>query len=139
MAYIPHYFKFILFSSIPLIFIFLYGKYRCENKTFKDPLEITLAEGIDGWSITHLCWFICMGYIYPNEFIPALLVGIAWELFEHFYGVYRPGWLGGYGDCDDLSTDRLEGNWWYGKWSDIACNVTGFLIGQYLNQNLYID
>ena len=38
----------------------------------------------------------------------------------------RPGWLGGYGDCDNLATDKKSGNWWYGKWSDVGCNITGF-------------
>jgi hypothetical protein len=29
----------------------------------------------------------------------------------------KEGWLGGYGDCNKLQTDREDGNWWYGKWT----------------------
>ena len=50
------------------------------------------------------------------------------------YGKNRPGWLGGYGDCQDIRTDRADGNWWYGKWTDIVCNIVGFIIGVYLKK-----
>ena len=126
-----YYLKYILFSILPLLFIFPYGKFRCTHKNFKDPLESSLFWGLDGWSITHFLWFMILGYIYPETFILSTMVGISWELFEHYYGEKRPGWLGGYGDCHDLASDRKDGNWWYGKWSDIICNTIGFLIGQY--------
>jgi hypothetical protein len=62
---------------------------------------------------------------------------VAWGLFEHLYGKHRPGWLGGYGNCDNLGTDKEEGNGWYGKWSDIGCNTIGFLIGRYLQSRVF--
>lgn len=120
---------YILTLIAPVFFIFPYGKYRCTHKSFKDPLETQLFLGLDGWSATHFCFFFVLGYFFPNTFIFSMAVGISWELFEHYYGKERPGWLGGYGDCDDLATDRTEGNWWYGKWTDIVCNSTGFLLG----------
>lgn len=128
------YVKYAIISIVPLLFIFPYGKYRCNNKSFKDPLEASLFFGLDGWSATHFFWFMCLGYMYPETLILTMTVGCLWELFEHYYGKERPGWLGGYGDCNDLATDNEEGNWWYGKWSDIACNASGFLIGRYLHQ-----
>ena len=116
---------------LPLCFIFPYGKYRCTHKDFKDPLETELFFGLDGWSGTHVLFFLMMGYLFPKSFILSMLLGISWELFEHLYGKHRPGWLGGYGDCPNLQSDRTEdGNWWYGKWTDIVCNALGFLIGR---------
>jgi len=122
----PYFLTFLL----PLCFIFPYGKYRCEHKDYKDPLETHVIAGLDGWSATHFFFFMLLGYLYPKTFILSMSMGTGWELFEHFYGKARPGWLGGYGDCKDLATDRVEGNWWYGKWTDIACNAAGFLIGR---------
>ena len=115
---------------IPVVLIGTYGKYRCNNKTFKDPLEKQIIFGLDGWSVTHFVFFMIMGYLYPNTIIQTTSLGIIWELFEHLYGKHRPGWLGGYGDCNDLATDKEGGNWWYGKWTDIVCNMAGFLIGR---------
>ena len=128
------YTKFAAVMVIPLLFIFSYGKFRCTHKDFKDPLETQLFWGLDGWSATHFFWFMVMGYLFPQTIILSMSVGIAWELFEHYYGKNRPGWLGGYGDCKDLASDKeSDGNWWYGKWSDIACNILGFVIGQHMS------
>jgi len=123
--------KYFAVYLLPLCFIFLYGKYRCTHKTFKDPLEKEILFGFDGWAGTHVLLFLTIGYLFPKSFIVSMILGISWELFEHLYGKHRPGWLGGYGDCNNLQSDRTEdGNWWYGKWTDIVCNATGFLIGR---------
>jgi hypothetical protein len=93
-------------------------------------LEKQIIFGLDGWSATHFVFFMIMGYLYPNTIIQTTSRGILWELFEHLYGKHRPGWLGGYGDCNDLATYKEEQNWWYGKWTDIVCNTAGFLVGR---------
>lgn len=127
---------FILFL-LPLSFIFSYGKYRCTHPSFKDPLEKMIGIGeLDGWSVSHFMFFMLVGYIYPNTIIQTFIMGIIWELFEHFYGEYRPGWLGGYGDCNNMATDKMNGNWWYGKWSDILCNLVGFIIGKGIHSKI---
>ena len=125
-------YKYIVTIFVPVFLICIYGKFRCTHKKFKDPLETQLFLGLDGWSATHFCFFYLLGHLYPNTFYLSLTIGIAWELFEHLYGKHRPGWLGGYGDCNDLTTDKEGGNWWYGKWSDIGCNAVGFIMGRYL-------
>ena len=30
-------------------------------------------------------WFMTLGYVYPETFIVSTLIGILWELFEHYY------------------------------------------------------
>jgi len=129
--------EYYLMYLLVLSLIFLYGQYRCSNKNFKDPLEkkINISElEVDGWSFTHVMFFMLMGYLFPNTFIQTMTMGVLWELFEHIYGKQRPGWLGGYGGkCNNMATDRDDGNWWYGKWSDIGCNAFGFLVGKYLS------
>ena len=115
------------------VLIFMYGNYRCDNPDFKDPLQTKLGIGdLDGWSLSHLLFFMFIGYHFKGKYlIAAFLLGVLWELFEHYYGEERPGWLGGYGDCD-MQTDRLDGSWWYGKWSDIVINLIGLVLGSHL-------
>ena len=48
-----NYYKYLLTMIIPLLFIFHYGKFRCNHKTYKDPLETKLLYELDGWSATH--------------------------------------------------------------------------------------
>ena len=128
-----NYLHYTFFAVLPILFIFPYGKFRCRHKKFKDFLETSLFLGLDGWSVSHFFWYMALGYIFPETFILTTCIGIIWELFEYYYGKKRPGWLSGYGDCQGLESDKEGyGNWWYGKWSDIVCNTSGFLIGQYM-------
>ena len=121
----------ICYFVVCAVLIFMYGNYRCDNPDFKDPLETRLGIGeLDGWSLSHLLFFMFIGYHFKGKYlIAAFLLGVLWELFEHYYGEERPGWLGG--DCD-MGTDRLDGRWWYGKWSDIAMNLIGLVLGSHL-------
>ncbi len=120
-----------LFIICPTL-IFLYSRYRCLNKnSFKDPLEHSIFLMLDGWSITHLLFYMLAGYIFPNYFLLTTLLGISWELFETYCGTYKPLWLSGWGNC--IFTDKVDNeDWWYGKWSDIFMNTLGLTIGQYL-------
>jgi len=126
---------FLLPFVVCLVVIFLYGNYRCKNPEYKDILETKIGIGeLDGWSLSHLLFNMLIGYLYSDKYlIYAFILGCLWEFFEHYYGEKRPGWLGGYGDCD-MSTDKLDGNWWYGKWSDILMNVFGLFLGYYLRK-----
>jgi hypothetical protein len=127
-----NYVSYTSFILVPLVLIGLYGKYRCDNKTFKDPLEISIISDLDGWSVTHILFFTTLGYNFPNAFILSMTMGIIWEIYEYISGKKRLTWLGG---CNDLTTHKGHGKWWYAKWSDILCNAGGFLLGKYLNKN----
>jgi hypothetical protein len=123
---------------VPLLLILIYGTYRCSHKEYKDPLEMTIGiKGLDGWSLTHVMFFMIMGYLFPNTLIQTMILGMIWESFEHISGTNRPGWLGGYGgDCNGMKS-KNGGNWWYGKWSDILCNLFGFMLGMNLSKNYF--
>ena len=128
----------ILFITISVIgSIFIYGKYRCDNPDFKDPLQIKIPIwDLDGWSILHFFTFLYFGYLFPNYLFLAMIIGILWELFEFFYGYFKPTFLRGWGHC--ISTDIIDKDnnniWWYGKISDLACNFTGFICGMYFRK-----
>ena len=130
-------YKYFLYFLCVISLIIYYGNYRCKHlKKHKDILEFSLFKnsnkyGLDGWSITHLLFYFFIGFLYPNTFIISMVMGLIWELIETYIGYYKPEYIRGYGFC------KLTGNkykvWWYGKWSDIIINITGFLLGSYMS------
>ena len=120
----------IMFVST-VIAIGLYGHLRCRRK-FVDPLSTKLhVWDLDGWSVTHFVLFSIVGYLFHGwrMGIVALLFGVAWELVEHWMGRSRPSWLGGWGDCKAEEFEKHNANWWFGRYSDIAMNAMGILVG----------
>ena len=121
--------------------VFAYGKYRCDNIIkHKDILEFSLFKnsdkfGLDGWSVTHFSLFLLVGFFYSKVFVITMSLGILWELFETFVGIYKPEIIKGWGFC------KLPGNkykvWWYGKISDPIANFLGFITGSLLSKYLY--
>ena len=86
--YVPLFFILLLILEIknetPFLYllitclIFLYGRFRCLNKdNYKDPLENGIKKtSLDGWSLTHLFFYMLIGFLYPNTFILTLIFKI---------------------------------------------------------------
>lgn len=129
---------FIIYFIICIVTILLYGQYKCNNPYFKDPLRNSLGLwDLNGWSLTHLLFYTLIGYTFKSNYLVyAFLLGCLWELFEYYYGEKRPGWLDGYGDCN-MKTNKLDGRWWYGKWSDILINTLGLFLGAYIRNKKF--
>ena len=128
----------LLGATAPLI-VFFYGWYRCSNiKTHKDILEFSLFKdskkhGIDGWLLSHYLFFVLLGYMHPNVMRLSILIGLLWEIFEWWVGVYKPKFLEGIGFCPSPSGAKKRGKvWWYWKWQDPVANTLGFITGKYL-------
>lgn len=118
--------------SLTTTLIFAYGKYRKLHPEFKDPLMLKLGIwDLDGWSVTHFLFYSFLGYKYPDYSRSILGLSILWEGFEHFMGKERPAILGGFADCPDNVNIQNNGEWWYGRLSDIIVNTIGF----YLTKN----
>ena len=119
--------------------IFANGLFRCKYNGGNDILMTKLGIfDLDGWSISHFLFFMFLGTQRPNLFVPAMLMGAAWEGIEAGLGKSRPSWMGGFGDCD-LSTDQINSshqNWWFGRFSDLIMNAIGFLVGIQLKKKL---
>jgi len=124
--------QFMLIYLFTFILLVVYGKFRCENKDFKDPLEKRFFYEFDGWSVTHFTLYMVIGYLNPEKFVIATIFGILWELFEYYVMTFKPPILNNYGLCDGISTDKENTVWWYAKWTDILCNSLGFISGAYL-------
>ena len=109
----------------------LYGKYRCTHPKFVDPFLTKLGIGdLDGWSIIHVAEYIILGYLFPHYFYFIMSMGVIWECFEFYYERANLNIFKGYGQC---STDSGDQVWWYGKISDLICNLVGFRIGYALS------
>ena len=116
-----------LVVQIPVLFIFSYGQYRSQNPTYIDPLMLGIGVGdLDGWSITHFCWFGLMGYLFPTKAIEVLGMGAVWEGTEWCLGEVRPAVMGGFGDCPNNINAKRHEKWWYGRFSDLIINTLGF-------------
>ena len=131
---------FILIITV-IIIIGVYGHYRAVfSKSYKDVLENELFKGsgkygLDGWSITHYLCFLVAGYIYPDTLLITMGMGILWELFETYVGIYKPKFLENIGFIQ--SDDKYNGKvWWYGKPSDVVVNFLGFITGVYIIRHL---
>jgi hypothetical protein len=131
-------FYFLIFIICVLV-IFIYGRYRCLNTRYKDPLQRKLFKKIsghdlDGWSAVHFMFYLFVGFLYPSSIILTIILSIIWELFETWVGLTKPKFLENYGFCK-VATDKKNNNkiWWYGKLSDIIVNLLGFLLGKNIN------
>lgn len=131
--------KYWLVGSIAPIMVFFYGWYRCSHiKEHKDILEFSLLKnskkyGVDGWLLSHYLYFMMMGYIFPNALRISVIMGLLWEVFEWYCGVYKPKCLEGIGFCKSPSGSRNRGKvWWYWKWQDPIANTLGFITGKFM-------
>jgi hypothetical protein len=123
-----------LYSIIAVSVICIYGKIRCEYKGFSDPLQFKIPIwDLDGWSLTHLLGFTFVGFTRPHDIRIAMIFGIIWELFEYYYGYFKPGFLVNWGHCVMPDSPINESIWWYGKISDLFVNGIGLLFGRYIH------
>jgi hypothetical protein len=84
-----------------------------------DPLATTIAPKdrvlrtlLSGWSASHFVFFMILGALYPDYFIPAILLGSIWEVFEFWWAFGNP--------------------WWFANVDDIVVDAIGFLTGSAL-------
>ena len=107
--------KYILLIISPPIIIAIYSRLLKLFPIIKDPLEKSFLniKYLKGWLISHVLFFILVGYIYPKTLVISMILGIIWELIE---GI-------------DFGSP-----WWYGQLIDLNANFLGFIIGYLLQK-----
>jgi hypothetical protein len=123
--------NFSMLFIVCVFLIFIYSSYIRDNKDFKDVLQTKLGLfDLDGWSVSHLLFFMLIGYNYGDKYlVAAFILGVIWEIFEQLYGGKLSRWW--------FDSRPLERKWWYGKHSDIIINTSGLLIGYYLKNKSF--
>jgi len=85
----------------------------CDNPVFQQ---------IDGWSVTHLVFFMALGFLYPDHYASALVAGIAWEGVE--MGIGKAEMM-----MDGKKSHGYGKTFWYGRGSDIIMDMIGYTMG----------
>jgi hypothetical protein len=78
------------------------------------PKDRVLRTLLSGWAASHFLFFMLLGTLYPDCFIPAMLLGSLWEVFEFWWAFGNP--------------------WWFANVDDIVVDAIGFLTGSALVQ-----
>jgi hypothetical protein len=133
---------------VAVIVIFLYG-YAIRHFGVRDALEKKVVDdpsvhNFDGWATTHFFFWAFLGFWFPNHYVQALGISLAWEGFEDVMG---RGWftLGGrrlavIGATDedgkyvgDQQKSAAEAEYWYGRYvTDTFFNLAGYIVGSAL-------
>lgn len=109
--------KFIIINVATVAIIALIGF----NKSLCKLLNEHIIFNLTTWSFTHFFYHSLFGYMFPDQFMCLLLMGVAWELFEFSLGMLD--------SCFNISKRFKDEGYWYGRWSDILMNTLGFTVG----------
>ena len=124
------YYSLIVISLIIIYAIIL--KVFLKTKINDPMINIELPIIGNGWKLSHLLFFMFLGYKYPNCFTEATILGIGWEITEFTVGHYFPIFFPNVAN----SIDKNWSNWYYGDWVDVIFNTIGFLIGRQIRLSL---
>jgi hypothetical protein len=126
--------KIIIINIIVSFSIAVYGTFRCNTTSFKDPLTTCVADNkevcqfLDGWGILHFFYFMVLGYFFPQNLTTIFVMGVLWEMIES-YSADHPFYLS---KCKYVITTDDKKGWWYGRWQDVVMNTLGMFCGYYL-------
>lgn len=128
---------------IIVTFIFIFAGYVMRG-FIQDPMtKLTFfhigTSRFDVWSLSHLILYMIFGYMFPDFFVEFLIIGAGWELFETIpcSNIFWKLMNCPRESCTSCRLNPLcstmkridNCDYWYGKWSDIAVNMLGFVIG----------
>jgi len=130
-------------------------KYKTKNKNdeaSQDILNNCVIELSNGtcyswWPVSHFIFYAIIGWFYPTQFIPAMLMGILWEGIEWTIGEYtqNSNEIKDIKDIKDIKSKNIYDTirnkkqyidqWWQGNTNDILFNAAGFLAGKFFLLN----
>jgi hypothetical protein len=122
----------IIYQIVCVFLIVAYGTFRCRNRYFKDPLmgNISNIKEIssytDGWALSHVFFYMLLGYKYPNRWMYLFITGVIWGIIEARFED-KPFYLS---SCKGRENEK----WWYGRYEDVISNTIGMMIGISLNK-----
>ena len=123
-----------------LLITFLYG---IKKNISKDPLNIILTGdilfigSISGWRISHFITFFIAGFIFPECICLIFILGVVWEIVEHFSANFLIFMSKKYNPNE--KNEIIDGlmyhtNCWDGSIEDIIFNTLGIFSGVFLRE-----
>jgi hypothetical protein len=126
-----------------VIIIILYGQFleRVVKKPDRLTSKFAKCNGCDYWGILHTLFFTLLGFLFPNQHLKYLMLGILWEVIEAIIGCVNSGdvfinLFGGWGVKTKENSARFGDAWYYGRLSDVFFNTVGYNIGSSLRNNM---
>lgn len=121
--------NYLLLSSILAIafvlVVVIYHGLTCRGKVNQSQS----ASKLDMWFFSHVLLYAILGWLFPDEWVLLIGIGVAWEVLE--WVVHRlsnslsastPGYR--FIQCKNSQEPLL-----YEKWTDLIANLIGLLIG----------
>lgn len=118
--------------SLTVLIIVLYGRYRCIDPYFIDPLTKKICIDdvcFDGWHVSHFIFYFLLTAMFPKYFYIWFTAGLIWEMLEFYSENTYIHIL----HCKDSSANAML-KWWGGRFSDIVVNTFGILVAYILVQ-----
>jgi hypothetical protein len=123
---------------IGIVLCFLYG-FLINVAKFPDILGKTITEkisGFDGWAVIHIMFYFIMGFVYPDQHMTILVIGIAWEFIETYFGqrefIIKSRKFKMSTSHGENETDPSSEIFWYGRITDVVYNTIGYVSGCWL-------
>lgn len=132
--------QFLRVSLIVLLLLYIITALTVIEPKLNQALEVRIFPSdfvqVDLWSLSHLLFYMYLGAFFPCNVKFAFLLSLLFELFEDFTAAdnyktfikcgdkkewWQKTWCSGSQDA-----------YWYAKYSDIAVNMTGYLIGVFI-------
>lgn len=125
------------------------GKYEC------------VRDEVWGFQMNHFNLFMIMGMIFPDRFLPFMIMGLIWEAWE-IWMTHNPEYVKRFGGCltrrgvssdkpgrvyagerkyhnpldEFIGLEHPQWHTWHGSAAELIPNVLGFLTGSMITQNL---
>lgn len=113
--------------------IFFIGGLMSYLKVEKDPLTIDygIISNFDSWAVFHIAFYFVLGCMFPDRYLLFLVIGILWEIFEHYSGKHN---MKLFGINAASISDNASTGWVKGKVLDVVVNMVGYIVGSYFIQ-----
>lgn len=109
----------------------IYGKDEMGNHDPLNRIVFPVTEGCcSSWASLHVLLFAVIGYLYPECFVTATILGVVWEFAEDFLGSL--GITKGKAFRTNVHKVEYNDTWWAGSFKDIILNTVGFAFGAML-------
>ena len=116
---------------IALLFYSQYWERTGGHRIERDPLNrkvFSMGKNCcSWWPITHLLFYMVLGFFFPDCWLLILSVGVVWEGIEEAMAMFSGRESSSSAPLSEST--QYSKTWWGGSLTDILFNTVGFVIG----------